>query len=306
VTSLAAAVRRPAAIGVLWRFSRPHTLVGTFLSAAGLYLIAVASLPGAGIDHLLWVMLAGACVNVAIVGVNQITDIEIDRVNKPQLPLPAGDLSVEAAWRIVAVCAAVPVGLGLTQVPLETGAVVAALAVGAAYSLPPVRLKRHPVIASLCISGVRAVAVNLGMYGHFSLAFGGRLEVPPSVWALTLFVLPFSFAIAVLKDVPDREGDRRFRVATFTIRLGPRRAARLGVGALVAAYAGMAILGPLLVDDANGGVLVAGHLGAMATVLVTARRADPSDPVAFTRFYMGIWVLFFLEYALVPLAVLVR
>jgi homogentisate phytyltransferase/homogentisate geranylgeranyltransferase len=306
VTSLAAAVRRPAAIGVLWRFSRPHTLVGTFLSAAGLYLIAVASLPGAGIDHLLWVMLAGACVNVAIVGVNQITDIEIDRVNKPQLPLPAGDLSVEAAWRIVAVCAAVPVGLGLTQGPLETGAVVAALAVGAAYSLPPVRLKRHPVIASLCISGVRAVAVNLGMYGHFSLAFGGRLEVPPSVWALTLFVLPFSFAIAVLKDVPDREGDRRFRVATFTVRLGPRRAARLGVGALVAAYAGMAILGPLLVDDANGGVLVAGHLGAMATVLVTARRADPSDPVAFTRFYMGIWVLFFLEYALVPLAVLVR
>jgi homogentisate phytyltransferase / homogentisate geranylgeranyltransferase len=306
VTSLAAAVRRPAAIGVLWRFSRPHTLVGTFLSAAGLYLIAVASLPGAGIDHLLWVMLAGACVNVAIVGVNQITDIEIDRINKPQLPLAAGDLSVEAAWRIVAVCAAVPVGLGLTQGPLETGAVVAALAVGAAYSLPPVRLKRHPVIASLCISGVRAVAVNLGMYGHFSLAFGGRLDVPPSVWALTLFVLPFSFAIAVLKDVPDREGDRRFRVATFTIRLGPRRAARLGVGALVAAYAGMAILGPLLVDDANGGVLVAGHLGAMATVLVTARRADPSDPVAFTRFYMGIWVLFFLEYALVPLAVLVR
>jgi homogentisate phytyltransferase / homogentisate geranylgeranyltransferase len=306
VTSLAAAVRRPAAIGVLWRFSRPHTLVGTFLSAAGLYLIAVASLPGAGIDHLLWVMLAGACVNVAIVGVNQITDIEIDRINKPQLPLAAGDLSVEAAWRIVAVCAAVPVGLGLTQGPLETGAVVAALAVGAAYSLPPVRLKRHPVIASLCISGVRAVAVNLGMYGHFSLAFGGRLEVPPSVWALTLFVLPFSFAIAVLKDVPDREGDRRFRVATFTVRLGPRRAARLGVGALVAAYAGMAILGPLLVDDANGGVLVAGHLGAMATVLVTARRADPSDPVAFTRFYMGIWVLFFLEYALVPLAVLVR
>jgi homogentisate phytyltransferase / homogentisate geranylgeranyltransferase len=245
-------------------------------------------------------------VNVAIVGVNQITDIEIDRINKPQLPLAAGDLSVEAAWRIVAVCAAVPVGLGLTQGPLETGAVVAALAVGAAYSLPPVRLKRHPVIASLCISGVRAVAVNLGMYGHFSLAFGGRLDVPPSVWALTLFVLPFSFAIAVLKDVPDREGDRRFRVATFTIRLGPRRAARLGVGALVAAYAGMAILGPLLVDDANGGVLVAGHLGAMATVLVTARRADPSDPVAFTRFYMGIWVLFFLEYALVPLAVLVR
>jgi homogentisate phytyltransferase / homogentisate geranylgeranyltransferase len=306
VTSHVADVRRPAALSVLWRFSRPHTLIGTFLSAAGLYAIAVSELPGAGLDHLAWVMLAGACVNVAIVGVNQITDIEIDRVNKPHLPLAAGELSVEAAWRIVAVAAAVPVVLALTQGPLETGAVVVALAVGAAYSLPPVRLKRWPLVASLCISGVRAVAVNLGMYGHFSLAFGGRLEIPASVWALTLFVLPFSFAIAVLKDVPDREGDRRFRIATFTVRLGPQRAARLGLAALVTAYAGMAVLGPVLVEDANGVALAAGHLAALAIVLLMARKANPADPIAFSRFYLGVWVLFFVEYALVPLAVVLR
>jgi homogentisate phytyltransferase / homogentisate geranylgeranyltransferase len=306
VTSHAAALRRPAALAVLWRFSRPHTLIGTFLSAAGLYAIAVAELPGAGLDHLAWVMVAGACVNVAIVGVNQITDIEIDRVNKPHLPLAAGELSVAAAWRIVAVAAAVPVVLALTQGRLETAAVVAALAVGAAYSLPPVRLKRWPLVASLCISGVRAVAVNLGMYGHFSLAFGDRLHIPPSVWALTLFVLPFSFAIAVLKDVPDREGDRRFSIATFTVQLGPHRAARLGLGALVAAYAGMIVLGPLLVDDANGAVLVAGHLAALAAVLLMARRADPTDPKVFSRFYLGVWILFFVEYAIVPLAVILR
>ena len=145
--------------------------------------------------------------------------------------------------------AAVPVVLALTQGALETAAVVAALAVGAAYSLPPVRLKRFPIAASLCIAGVRSAVVNIGMYGHYSLAFGGTLAIPDAVWALTLFVLPFSFAIAVLKDVPDMEGDRRFRIATFTVRLGPRRAARLGLGALVLAYAGMIVAGPLLIDD---------------------------------------------------------
>jgi homogentisate phytyltransferase / homogentisate geranylgeranyltransferase len=300
----AAAVRRASALGTLWRFSRPHTLVGTFLSATGLYLIAAAELPHAGLDNLFWVIVAGAGVNIAIVGVNQITDVEIDRVNKPYLPLAAGELSREGAWRIVAVAAVVPVVLALTQGLLETAAVVAALAVGAAYSLPPVRLKRSPVVASLCISGVRAVAVNLGMYGHFSLAFGGTLEIPPSVWALTAFVLPFSFAIAVLKDVPDMEGDRRFRIATFTVRLGPRRAARLGLGALVAAYAGMIVLGPVLVDDADGAVLAGGHALALALLLLWARRADPADPVAFTGFYLRVWALFFLEYALVPVAVL--
>jgi 4-hydroxybenzoate polyprenyltransferase len=228
LTSHAATARRTGvlgALGVLWRFSRPHTLVGTFISATGLYLIAVAVLPGSGLDHLFWVIVAGAGVNLAIVGVNQLTDVEIDRINKPHLPLAAGDLSPEAAWRIVAVCAVVPVVLGLTQGALETAAVLAALAVGAAYSLPPVRLKRFPVAASLCISGVRSAVVNMGVYGHYSLAFGGTLAIPGAVWALMLFVLPFSFAIAVLKDVPDMEGDRRFRIATFTVRLGPRRAA---------------------------------------------------------------------------------
>ena len=300
----AAAARRANALSVLWRFSRPHTLLGTFISATGLYVIAVSELPGSGLDQLLWVMLAGAGVNLAIVGVNQITDVDIDRINKPHLPIAAGDLSVEAAWRIVLVAAAIPVVLALTQGWLEIAAVVSALVVGAAYSLPPVRLKRYPVVAAFCISGVRAVAVNLGMYGHFALAFGGELEIPPAVWALTIFVLPFSFAIAVLKDVPDREGDRAFRIATFTVRLGPARAARLGLAALVLAYAGMIVLGPVLVDDADGVVLAAGHALALALLLWWARRADPGDPPAFTRFYLRVWALFFAEYALVPLAVL--
>jgi homogentisate phytyltransferase/homogentisate geranylgeranyltransferase len=306
VSSHAAAVRRTGvlgALGVLWRFSRPHTLIGTFVSATGLYLIAVHELPGSGLDHLVWVIVAGSGVNLAIVGVNQITDVAIDRVNKPHLPLAAGELTREGAWRIVFVAALLPLVLGLTQGALETGAVVAALAVGAAYSLPPVRLKRFPIAAALCIAGVRSTVVNLGMYGHFSLAFGGSLDIAPSVWALTAFVLPFSFAIAVLKDVPDMEGDRRYRIATFTVRLGPRRAARLGLAALAIAYVGMAVLGPLLISDAQPAVLAGGHVAALVLLLTWARRADPADPAAFTRFYMRVWALFFLEYALVPAAV---
>ena len=296
--------RALAPLAVLLRFSRPHTVVGTALSVIGLYLIAVAELPGSGLDHLWWVLVAGLGVNVAIVGLNQLTDVEIDRINKPHLPLAAGDLSREAAWVVVGVAAAVPVVLALTQGALETAAVVAALAVGAAYSLPPVRLKRFPIPASMCISGVRAVVVNLGVYGHFSLAFGGEAAIAGPVWALTLFVLPFSFAIAVLKDVPDMEGDRRFRIATFTVRMGPRRAARLGIGALVLAYAGMIALGPLLLEGTQPVVLAAGHAAALGLLLWWARRADPADRAAFTGFYMRVWALFFLEYALVPAAVI--
>lgn len=297
-----------APVAVLWRFSRPHTVIGTWLGVAGLFAIALhassAVAPGTALVQLGCTLLAGTAVNVAIVGVNQITDVEIDRVNKPRLPIAAGELSREAAWRIVAVAAALPVAMALTQGWIETVAVVLALAAGAAYSLPPVRLKRHPVAAALCIAGVRSAVVNLGVAIHFAGAFGDGGRVPGAVWALTLFVLPFSFAIAVLKDVPDREGDRRFRIATFTVRMGPRRAAWLGLGALGLAYAGMAVAGPLALPGASAAVLAGGHLAALALLAWWAHRADPGDPRAFTRFYMRVWALFFLEYLLVPAAVL--
>ena len=82
---------------VLWRFSRPHTIIGTALSVVGLYLIAAAESEAGPAYDLLATLVAGLTVNIAIVGVNQITDVEIDRINKPWLPIAAGDLSLGAA-----------------------------------------------------------------------------------------------------------------------------------------------------------------------------------------------------------------
>jgi homogentisate phytyltransferase / homogentisate geranylgeranyltransferase len=282
------------AADVLWRFSRPHTIIGTALSVAGLYVIAGAH----DVPDLLATLVAALAVNVSIVGINQITDVEIDRVNKPYLPIAAGDLSQGGAKVIVALCTALPLGMALTQGAGETLAVAAALAVGALYSLPPARLKRFPVAASLCISGVRSLAVNLGVSWHFAHA------IDPPVWALCLFVLPFSFAIAVLKDVPDIEGDRRFSIRTFTVRLGPERVFHVGLAALTLAYAGMAIAGPFaLAGDVQPVILSTTHIAACAILWLWAQAADPRDKASFTRFYMRVWGLFFLEYVLMPLAV---
>jgi homogentisate phytyltransferase/homogentisate geranylgeranyltransferase len=204
---------------------------------------------------------------------------------------------------VVAACAIVPVVLALTQGAVETVAVLAGLAVGTAYSRPPLRLKRYPALASLSITAVRSLVVNLGVALHFTRSLGDAgWVVPGPVWALTLFVLPFSFAIAILKDVPDAEGDRRFRIATFTLRLGAVRVLRIGLAALTAAYLGMAVAGPLLLDGCQPAVLAGTHLAALGLLWRMSARTDPHDPASFTRFYMGVWKLFFLEYALVPLA----
>jgi homogentisate phytyltransferase/homogentisate geranylgeranyltransferase len=306
----AGAVAAPAraAARTLWRFSRPHTIVGTVVSVVGLFAIVVSGIeggvePGRAAFHLFWTLVAGVAVNVFIVGINQISDVEIDRINKPFLPIAAGDLPREKAVWIVAASAVLPVVLALTQGPYELAAVTAALVIGAAYSLPPARLKRFPTIASICVSGVRSAIVNLGVAAHFTAALGPQgAQIPPAVWALTAFVLPFSLAIAILKDVPDAEGDRRHAIATFTVRHGGRVVMRAGLAVLTVAYLGMAALGPLLVDGADPVVLAAGHLAALGLLWLAARGVDPSDRAGFTGFYMRVWQLFFLEYAIVALA----
>jgi homogentisate phytyltransferase / homogentisate geranylgeranyltransferase len=285
------------AVRVLWRFARPHTLIGTSLSILALYAIAASLDRASGVVDLLWTLLAGACVNVFITGLNQIEDVEIDRLNKPWLPIAAGDLSLNAARRIVAVAAIAPVAMAVTQGVTELVAVSVALAIGWAYSSPPLRLKRFPALAAGSITFVRSLVVNLGVWLHVA-----GTPVSAGVWALTAVTVPFSFAIAVLKDVPDIEGDKRFGIATFSVRLGPRPVLAVGVGALTLAGLGMAVAGPLLLDGANGAVLVIGQLAGVAALWRWALRVDPADPFAFAGFYWRVWQLFFGEYALVAAA----
>jgi homogentisate phytyltransferase/homogentisate geranylgeranyltransferase len=314
-TLLGALVREGSLAGrtappvVLWRFARPHTIVGTTLSVLALYVIAAVQYAGGALDaqlfDLFWTLVAGWCVNVFIVGINQIEDVEIDRINKPFLPIAAGDLSPAAARRIVAASAVIPLVLAVTQGVAELVAVALGLAVGMAYSVPPLRLKRFPLLASLSITFVRSAVVNVGVWLHFSSAFGAGYEIDPAVWALIAVTLPFSFAIAVLKDMPDVEGDRRYAIATFSVRLGARPVLALGLGALTLGELGMATVGAALLDDASTIVLVAGHLAALALLWWWATRVDLADRASIVRFYMRVWLLFFCEYAIVAAAYLV-
>ena len=200
----------------------------------------------------------------------------------------AGELTRGQGRAIVAVAGLVPVVLALTQGPIELAGVLTGLLVGAAYSSPPLRLKRFPTLAALSISGVRAVVVNLVVFLHFS---GGEIVAP--VWALTLFVLPFGFAIAVLKDVPDAEGEYRawFEQAGF----GDVRVAPLAPEWHHGAYA-VAVAGTKTGDGAAAGV--AAPVAERVDEPMTVRRRA----LFAARFALGSLA----GAAFIPIAVLAR
>src|SRR6478752_9291448 len=93
---------RPGA-RVLLEFSRPFTLVAPALGfASGAATAAGAAPPESWRPALLIYPLIGlvmaAVLNAASNALNQIYDLEIDRINKPRRPLPSGKLSLETAW----------------------------------------------------------------------------------------------------------------------------------------------------------------------------------------------------------------
>ncbi|MBF2029927.1 MAG: homogentisate phytyltransferase [Oscillatoriales cyanobacterium C42_A2020_001] len=296
-----------------WKFARPHTIIGTSLSVLGVFVLAFSGNGEWGMgngewgmeNHLLFVpmlasvlftLLACLCGNVYIVGLNQLEDVAIDRINKPHLPLASGEFSRQQGIRIVGVMGVLAIALAWSQGPYLLAMVVTSLLIGTGYSLPPIRLKRFPFWASLCIFSVRGVVVNLGLFLHFNQG----LPIPLRVWALTLFILVFTGAIALFKDIPDTEGDRQYNITTFTLKLGQQAVFSLTRWILTACYLGIILAVILGLPGVNAPLLFATHLVAMTVFWIRSFRVDLKDKIAISRFYQFIWKLFFLEYLLFP------
>jgi homogentisate phytyltransferase/homogentisate geranylgeranyltransferase len=315
----------------LWKFSRPHTIIGTSLSVLGLYGAALAlaqASPKSGFEFANLMTLGFAwlaCIsgNLYIVGLNQLEDVEIDRINKPHLPLAAGEFTQFQGWGIVATAGCLALLLAIWQGQYLLATVGLSLLIGSAYSLPPIRLKRFPVWAALCILGVRGVIVNLGLFLHFQDHLKQEhsgpfhfsrpnfsqndfitqtLHIPPAVWALTAFVVVFSFAIAVFKDIPDAEGDRQYQISTLTLRLGSRSVFNLALGVLTTCYLGMIMASFIWLSGWQTPTLFASQLIALGVLWGYGLRVDLNKKAEIADFYQLIWKLFFWQYLIFPVA----
>jgi homogentisate phytyltransferase / homogentisate geranylgeranyltransferase len=295
----------------LWKFSRPHTVIGTTLSVLGLYLLASALVPSTEFFHpISWLVATIACLcgNVYIVGLNQIEDIAIDRINKPHLPLAAGEFSPQTGWIIVSLTGVLALAIAWWQGLFLLGVVSFSLLIGTAYSLPPIRLKRFPLLAALCIFVVRGLIVNLGIFQHFRWVFSQNLAVDilPEVWMLTGFMILFGIAIALLKDIPDMAGDKQYNIPTFTIQLGASFVFNLSLWLLAIGYLSVTLASWFWLPQINPVFASLTHLSVLTLMYWQSTKVDLSDSASVARFYQFIWKLFFSEYLLFPLACLLH
>lgn len=213
-------------------FARPFTLlppalgvVSGAVTAWGAHGTRVPLLP-AVLLPVLWGALMAAVLNSASNAINQIYDLEIDRVNKPKRPLPSGALTMGQAWGFTLACfvaawalawLAVPPGLEARRecfwIVLFTSVLVWA------YSAPPLRTKRHGVWANVTIAIPRGLLLKVAGWSTVKTVLG------PEPWFIgTIFGL-FVLGASTTKDFADIEGDRAGGCKTLPILHGPRKAA---------------------------------------------------------------------------------
>nr|ASV72498.1 homogentisate solanesyl transferase variant [Zea mays] len=291
-----------------WRFLRPHTIRGTALGSIAL--VARALIEN---SHLInwWLIFKafyglGALIfgNGYIVGINQIYDVAIDKVNKPYLPIAAGDLSIQSAWLLVILFAAAGFSIVISNFgPFITSLYCLGLFLGTIYSVPPFRLKRYPVAAFLIIATVRGFLLNFGVYYATRAALGLTFQWSSPVAFITCFVTLFALVIAITKDLPDVEGDRKYQISTLATKLGVRNIAFLGSGLLLANYIAAIAVAFTMPQAFRCTVMVpvhavlAGGLIFQTWVLEQAKyRKD-----AISQYYRFIWNLFYAEYIFFPL-----
>jgi homogentisate phytyltransferase / homogentisate geranylgeranyltransferase len=289
---------------ILWQFSRSHTIIGSVCSITSLYIIACK-------ETKLWqyawlyaaTLIAALACNIFIVGINQVADVELDKINKPYLPMAAGTLTKKNALQIVYVCLFTCLVVSFFVSYFLFALISLILLIGVAYSLPPLKLKQHHLPAALAITLVRGFLVNVGMFLHFQQFIHHNYLLPDYVWCITFFIMAFSIAIAWFKDLPDTEGDNRFAIKTFPLLYSKRNA--LWGGTILVSLAYVYVLyWSSVAPYPNTRFLLIAHSILFVLFLINFASVKLNDQLSIKKFYLRFWVFFFAAYLVFALWVL--
>jgi homogentisate phytyltransferase/homogentisate geranylgeranyltransferase len=294
----AAVVKVATTARSVWQYTRPHTIAATTASVVTLWLLARSqSQHQPGVLDLSVTLAIWLATTAYVTGINQVVDVDIDRINKPWLPVPAGAMTLTQGLVLSLACGVAGlIGALIWSLPLIVSVSVA-LIIGTAYSVPPLRLKRLPVAAALSIATVRGPVLTFGVYIHFA----HRSAFPGSVVLLATSAVAFALVVAVLKDVPDRPGDAAYGIRTFSTQLDVTTVQRTAMAALVLTYVGAAVSGQWI-NELNAAVLGAGELICAAAAVVIWVTTDASVKTSAARGYKWVWRTYYLHHVVVVAA----
>ncbi len=179
-------------------------------------LVAAVICGSTGIDtRIIAACLSGGLITAAANTINDFFDIEIDRINKPNRPLPAGMVSATAA--LVYAFFLFAAGIAAALFVNKAAVIIAALSSVLLYFYSA-RLKRTVIFGNLVVSVTTALAF---IYGGIAAGYIKNAIIP------AVFAFFMHFGREIIKDMEDVQGDEQQNALTLPVRYGLAPARRL-------------------------------------------------------------------------------
>lgn len=260
-----------------WRFFRPFTLLPPMIGIFSGALIGIAAArPRVHWLPIALAVLAAGLLNGASNGLNQIFDLANDCINKAHRPLPSGRMSVrEAAWLSGAGYAAALLLAWAVNAQTFLIYLFAALAT-AAYSVPPLRLKRLTWASNFIIALTRGELLKVAGWAAVATVLDSW-----EPWYIGFIYFLFLLGATTTKDFADIEGDRAAGCLTLPVKYGVEKSALLISPAFLAPWVVMAlgVFFRILTGDAAAILLLSAVMLAWGALVVRMIRRDPQQLV---------------------------
>ncbi|CAI9099027.1 OLC1v1035781C1 [Oldenlandia corymbosa var. corymbosa] len=290
-----------------YRFSRPFAFVGIVWSLIAVSLLAVEKLSDFSPSFfigLFQVLAAVFFTHTYSSGLNQLEDIEIDKVNKPYLPLASGEYSIRTGLILTLSSALMAFGFGwIVASPCLNFLILIFFVSSTAYSLnvPYLRWKRNAYLAALCIF-IGMVPSGLAAYFHIqTFAFGRPAHFSKPVIFAMIFYSIITVVMALLKDIPDVAGDKIHGVRSFAVQFGAKKVFSICIYLLQIVFLAGVSVGLTSSYNWSKFVTVVGHLFLSLKLWSRARSVDVGSKEETTYFYLFFWKLIVGECFLIPL-----
>ncbi|WP_246263885.1 UbiA family prenyltransferase [Metallosphaera tengchongensis] len=195
------------------RLVRIHNVIGASLGAFTGYV--VSSMWKFNLLEIVEAIVVVALVSAGGYAINDVYDVEIDKINKPDRPIPSGSVSVGTATALSYAL----MGLG-TVIAIFQGLYefLVALLTSVALVIYARDLKKTGLYGNLIVASTTALSL---FYGGLSYHSGFWIQ---RIWIPVLYTFLLTLAREIIKGVEDYRGDMAHGVRTLATTNGIARA----------------------------------------------------------------------------------
>ncbi|BFH74476.1 UbiA family prenyltransferase [Sulfurisphaera javensis] len=210
--------------------------------------------------------------------INDVYDVNIDKINKPYRPLPSGRVKISTAKSLTIVFFALGVILSLL---LNIYAVIVAFLTIMALYYYAKNLKKEGLLGNFIVAITSALSAFYGGLAYFEGNWLVRTLIP------TLYILFFTLSREFIKGIEDVKGDMANGVKTLAVRIGVDKTWNISKAILLALF----ITSPLPYFFGFNLIYLIGILILDIIIILVLLQKHTIESASKARAYMKVYAL---------------